>query len=508
MQILVVDDSPFSRRVIRSELEQGGYEVVEAGSGPEALDAVRKRKPDLVTLDVSMQQMDGYETCLLLRGQFQRGNPGETTARQIPIIFITGDDSVEGRDRGFEVGAMDFVAKPFPPGRLRAKVDALLRQAAPWEGVTALVVDDSEIARAAVGDALRRHGMEVLEAEDGESGRELARKEAERLDVVIVDYLMPGMRGDDFARYLRSELGLTELPIIMLSGMSDRSAVIDMFRAGVSDYLVKPFLSEELMARLGVHLRAFRLGRSLQQKVAELERLNKAKSEFLGVTSHDLRSPLQSILGYSHLLASTDLEQEKRNRFANFIENAGSQLTGLIDSLIQVSRELSVETELDLQPLQPWEVVTAAVDAMGEMARVKRITVETQPNLSPDAQILADGTGMARVLNNLLSNAIKFTPEGGSVRVEMGPGAGGTLELIVTDTGVGIARENREALFSLFSPHTQQGTAGERGSGLGLGIVKKLVEKQHGTLALDSTPGRGTTVRLSFPRLDDATAAG
>ncbi len=90
----------------------------------------------------------------------------------------------------------------------------------------------------------------------------------------------------------------------------------------------------------------------------------------------------------------------------------------------------------------------------------------------------------------------------------MGPGAGGTLELIVTDTGVGIARENREALFSLFSPHTQQGTAGERGSGLGLGIVKKLVEKQHGTLALDSTPGRGTTVRLSFPRLDDATAAG
>jgi two-component system cell cycle response regulator len=187
------------------------------------------------------------------------------------------------RKKGFAVGGADFITKPFSAGELLEAVDRILKPVALSEGMTALVVEDNVVARQIVADILIQEGLQVIEAKDGQEGYELFIRHADDIDVVITDLFMPQMNGDQLSKRIRKELNRSDLPIICLTAMPDQSELLKVFKAGVSDYLVKPFAKEELLARITVHLERYRLSRQLKEKINDLK-ISNEKIKKLSIT--------------------------------------------------------------------------------------------------------------------------------------------------------------------------------------------------------------------------------
>lgn len=226
-KILVVDDSPTLRAIIRSELEEGGYEVVEATNGIEALTrATVSPAPALITLDIEMPKLNGFETCRRLRDPRYARFFTDNKDGRIPVIFVTSNDTLADRQQGFELGAADFITKPFERGELLEAVDSVLKPGERLRGMTALVVDDSALARSIVVETLEREGMSVIQAEDGVPAYELMCNRVAEIDIVITDLVMAEMGGEELCLKIRRELG-TGL------GLSIVREIVEMHRGEV-----------------------------------------------------------------------------------------------------------------------------------------------------------------------------------------------------------------------------------------------------------------------------------
>jgi len=267
--IMVVDDSATMRAIIQKELELVGYEVVGFGDGVEALSALRwmRQLPALITLDIDMPRMNGFTCCEQIRAWEEQGVIGQP-ASLIPVLFVSANDTFDNRSRGFHLGSMEFISKPFARGDLTLAVNKMLRPQSTFAGMTALVVDDNQSLRRMVGSCLERIGLGVIEAENGRQAFELIKENVAQIDIGIVDYDMPVMRGDEFIHLARQFPEVELLPMLSLSGTGETQAVLRMFRAGASDYLVKPFIAEELLARVQVHLQ-------LRRHMKHLEEMNR-----------------------------------------------------------------------------------------------------------------------------------------------------------------------------------------------------------------------------------------
>ena len=267
--VVVVDDSATMRTVIQKELEQAGFEVVTFNDGLDALSSLRwmQRPPDLVTLDIDMPRMDGFTCCQHLREMEADGLIGQGDQR-IPVLFVSANDTLANRSRGFHLGSLDFISKPFKRGDIAAAVSKILRPQTTFVGMTALVVDDNQGLRQMVRSCLHSVGLTILEAANGQEAYELVRQDISKIDLAIVDYEMPGMRGDEFIHLTRQLPETKHLPMLALSGTTDTNAILRMFRAGATDYLTKPFIAEELLARAQVHLQ-------LRRYIRHLKELNK-----------------------------------------------------------------------------------------------------------------------------------------------------------------------------------------------------------------------------------------
>ena len=273
-RILVVDDSQLIRMQIREDLEEGGYEVIEAKNGLEAIiHAASPAPPDLITLDIEMPKMNGFETCRKLRdARYSRFINGED--HRVPIIFITGNDTIEDRKKGFEMGAVDFIAKPFQKGEILSVANKILNPPLIFMGIHALVADDNIVARKIASLCLSREGIEDHEAEDGKQACEIMHKAGAKMDIVITDLVMPNMDGMQLCRHIRQDLGRKNIPIIVLTATSDLSEILEVFKVGASDYLVKPFAKEELLARINVHIERNKVNRELRETIKLLKEAN------------------------------------------------------------------------------------------------------------------------------------------------------------------------------------------------------------------------------------------
>jgi two-component system CheB/CheR fusion protein len=228
------------------------------------------------------------------------------------------------------------------------------------------------------------------------------------------------------------------------------------------------------------------------------EEANRAKDVFLAMLSHELRTPLSAILGWAQLLRSEKLDPAKALEAADAIETSGRAQAALINDLLDVSRIVAGKMELDTRPLDLASVVNAALRAAHADAKAKQICLEpsVEPLLPP---VLGDPMRIQQVASNLLSNAIKFTPSGGRVDIVL-RSAGSWVELVLRDTGVGISANFLPHVFDRFKQ--EQTTTARRGGGLGLGmaIVRNLVELHGGTVGVESAgQGQGTTCTVRLP---------
>ncbi|MCI2049289.1 MAG: ATP-binding protein [Lachnospiraceae bacterium] len=249
---------------------------------------------------------------------------------------------------------------------------------------------------------------------------------------------------------------------------------------------------------------------ALQQAKYDAERANEAKSMFLSGMSHDLRTPLNGVIGFTELAISED-DPDKKQAYLTKIRSSGTLLLDLVNDTLEISRIESGKYTLQPEAVNGRELGESVVTAMRPSAEMKGIKLVAGPEDFPEVTLWADRLKIQKILLNLVSNAIKFTPAGGTVRAYVRqldpPVHGNNFRIVVQDTGIGIQPQFLPYIFEPFSQENRK-TEGGSGTGLGLSIVKKIVELMDGEISVRSTPGKGTcfTVDLHLDPADSAPA--
>ncbi len=519
--ILVIDDSVTYREALRTALEAGGHTVVTAGSGEEGLRLTADHHPSAVIVDGVLPGIDGATVIRRIRL--------DAALRGVPCLLLTGSEEMGAELRALDAGADAFARKEEDAGVILAKLAAVLRRAsaAPPGDDTAsllgpkkvLAVDDSATYLHELAGALRGEGYDVALARSGEEAIELLA--VQRVDCILLDLLMPGMGGHEACRRIKATPLVRDLPLIMLTAMEDRAAMIQGFGAGADDYIAKSADFEVLRARVRAQLRrkqfedehrrirdellcaelsaaAERSARELAETRAalaeELERKNRELEAFSYSVSHDLRAPLRGIDGFSQALLEdyADKLDARGQDYLRRTRAAAQRMGGLIDDLLQLSRVGRMELSRDRTDLS--HLARSVAEEVGRREPDRQVDVDVQARLVAEA----DGRLIRIVFDNLLGNAWKFTARTERARIQVGAEErDGTTAYFVRDNGAGFSMEYAHKLFQPFQRlHSE---ADFRGTGIGLATVYRIVDRHGGRVWAEGAVGQGATFYFTLP---------
>ncbi|MEK9752606.1 MAG: ATP-binding protein [Rhodospirillaceae bacterium] len=315
-----------------------------------------------------------------------------------------------------------------------------------------------------------------------------------------VNILMPAPYHDEHDRYLHVYLVTGERKIIGIgrevSGRRKDGSVFPMeLSVGEASHGGKRFFVGIIRDVTERHLQE----REIRNAKEAAEAASAAKTQFLAVMSHELRTPLNAIIGFSEVLTQgiggslTDTQKD----YLNDIRQAGQQLLSLVNDLLDLSKIEAGRYDLSLERLAVGSVVADATGMLASLAREREIDLDSA-GIDGGLQVIADPRALRQMLQNLLSNALKFTPPGGHIDVSA-IGRADTVEIVVADTGIGIAPEDLAQVTEPFHQVDNVLSRKHDGTGLGLAIVKGLMVEHGGRLEIASEPGRGTKVTLAFP---------
>jgi signal transduction histidine kinase/CheY-like chemotaxis protein len=297
------------------------------------------------------------------------------------------------------------------------------------------------------------------------------------------------------------QLGIGRYLILPLRvrGQLSYAAVIVMRTAHALDPELQRFF--DILARqLGSAIANTRLTRELATRNVELELASRAKSEFLALMSHELRTPLNSIIGFSEVLIDAKFGplNDRQGRYVRNINDSGQYLLRLISDLLDMSKIEAGRLEVARDRCLVGPIITEALSLLQPLADEKQLAIA--PPAEPlQPPVWADALRVKQVLFNLLSNAIKFTPRGGRVAVSVAPTDAGALRVVIADSGEGIGAEDQTKLFLPFSQLPNARRESLAGTGLGLALVKQLMELMGGRVGVDSTPGHGSRFWIELP---------
>jgi signal transduction histidine kinase len=383
-----------------------------------------------------------------------------------------------------------------------------------------LFVDDDPILREFAQVHLASEKGQVSLAGDGEEA--LTHIRSQGCDLVLLDLEMPKLDGFQVLDALRGQEATKRLPVIVITGREDVVAIDRAFAAGASSFIVKPINWRLLNYQTRFVDRAHRAERQLLDHVREVEatrrelertsselldasraaaQASEAKSQFLAAINHELRTPLNAIIGFAEMLTSQALGpigNERYRRYAQDIRDSGTHLLSMINDILELSRMDAGRATLQEETFDPADVVAEASRMVEPQAAAAGLSLGA--SIAVNLPLLtADRRLVRQILVNLLANAVRFTPKGGEVSVH-GFLCGNELCLEVRDTGAGIAPEDVPRALERFSQVDGRLSRKHGGAGLGLPMAKQFMELHGGTLSLSSRPGKGTEVRIAFPR--------
>jgi signal transduction histidine kinase len=364
------------------------------------------------------------------------------------------------------------------------------------QGCRVLVVDDDPVNTAVLTGLLEPEGYELAEADTGETALTLC--EEFKPDLVVMDVRLPGIDGFETCRKLLQRYGADSPPVIFVTARNTDDDIIAGFEAGGVDYLTKPVSERETIARIRTHLSNRLLLRQLGQTVTH-------KNQLLGMAAHDLRGPLATIRGMSELLregAMGPLNPEQVE-VASMFRDASAHMLHLVNELLDVAVIEAGQLKLDRTNTDLTELITKSVKLNGINAARKNTVIRFEPDATPIVASI-DASKIRQVIDNLLGNAIKFSPLGSTITTTVFQ-ENGTLTLSVRDQGPGIPEAERSRLFQDFSTLSVKSTAGEKSTGLGLAICRRIVEAHQGTIVAKNLPEGGCGFFVVLPILGVAT---
>ncbi|MDM8559258.1 hybrid sensor histidine kinase/response regulator [Candidatus Parabeggiatoa sp. HSG14] len=363
-----------------------------------------------------------------------------------------------------------------------------------------LVVDDNTQNLQMLGDLLKKSGYRSALAEAGDEALDFVKTRLP--DLILLDIMMPKMDGLEVCRQLKQNPSTKDIPIIFLSAKSRKEDIIKGLEMGAVDYITKPFHIKELLTRVNVHLDLkvakeviISQKKKLDQNIEELKQANATKDKFFSIIAHDLINPLNSLMGLSEILVINKDEEEKE-KLLPIILQSSKRCYSLIKNLLEWSRLQTGRIKIYPEKLILKYVIEKNVELLGSHAKTKSINIFLDV---PETMFLfVDVNMLDTVIRNLLSNAIKFTPVNGKIEI-FSKEENNCIEISILDSGIGIKPEDIDKLFRVDISHTTIGTSEEKGTGLGLILCKEFVEKNGGTIAVESEVEKGSRFYIRFP---------
>lgn len=517
IQVLLVDDEPANLLALEAVLHELGATLVRAGSGEEALKKAYDGDFAAILLDVRMPGMDGFETARLLRSR-QR-------SRTTPIIFVTASDSAEfSIEEAYSMGAVDYLTKPLMPAVIKGKVQFFME-----------LYRSREELRLAEREQARREEAEAT-AERLRASEERYRTLFESIDegFCLIEVLLDASGRCEDYRYLEINPAFEKQ-----SGLKDAAGrTIREMVPGHDDHWFEIFgrivrtgepvrvLDEAKAMGRWFDVYATRAGgpgsrnvavlftdvterkladEGLRRLAAELAESDRRKTEFLATLAHELRNPLAPVRNGLHVMklaASNPLAVEKTREM---MERQVTHIVRLIDDLLDIARVSTGKVDLKKERVDLKDVVANAVETSQPLIEGShhRLAVRLPDEPLP---LEVDPTRLAQVLSNLLNNAAKYTPTGGSIEVTARRD-GTDVVISVTDSGIGIPEESLAQVFQMFTQVGRNMDRSQGGLGIGLSLVRGLVELHGGAVTATSAgPGRGSTFSVRLPLLSADTA--
>lgn len=357
------------------------------------------------------------------------------------------------------------------------------------ERINILVVDDNQPNLKVVSSSLKMEGYNIALAMDGPGALKVL--DENKIDLILLDIMMPGMDGLEVCRIIKQNEKLREIPIIFLTAKSQTEDIVEGFKAGGVDYVTKPFIRDELLIRIKnqIELHASR------KKILEM---NRTRDKLYSIIAHDINSPLSGIsLTISSINSGyLDTAGEEFKQIMHHLDKSTRETLTLLDNLLEWSKVQGGVITMHPRNGQLYPVVTECLQLLKGNARNKNITIEQ--NITTDSSACFDEVTIHTVFRNIISNAIKFTPENGKIVIDS-ENTGDFEAIHITDTGIGISEEIIQKIFDKNEHYTRPGTKSEQGSGLGLYIVKDFVKQNKGKIQVASKVGTGTTVTVLLP---------
>jgi len=356
-----------------------------------------------------------------------------------------------------------------------------------------LVTEDNPKSMEVVCNILRKEGYWLAMADNGQQALEMVPEA--RPDLILLDIRMEGIDGWEVCEQLKKNPKTKDIPIIFLTAKAETVDKVKGFKIGAVDYITKPYRREELLSRIKTHL-------DLKFAREELKELNATKDKFFSIIAHDLRNPLQCLMLYAESLYFDydSLDDEKRKDYTHKFYNNSNLIAALLENLLEWSQSQQGIIDPHPKKIDLHALAAENIDLLKENAKKKNITVSSQ--IKPKNFAFADKNMIRTVIRNLLSNAVKFTNPGGKVEVNSSISADGdSVDITISDNGVGISAEDIDTLFRIdVKKKKNKGTDNEKGTGLGLILCKEFVEKNNGSIRVTSEPGKGSRFTFTLPR--------
>ena len=358
-----------------------------------------------------------------------------------------------------------------------------------------LVVDDNEVNRILLERLFTGQGYHTDTASNGQEA--LVRLETTAYDLILLDIMMPIMDGLSALAHIRETESLRELPVVLISAMSDSEDIVKGLGLGANDYITKPIDMDIALARVKTQVTLKFLLDAHKDAIIQLEESQKMRERFFQMASHDIKGPLTNLKVAQTLISNmVDKDDERATGVLNTMLVSIDTMNQVVEDFLDSAAVQNGKLDVNVTTVKTDEIMYKVITGQKSYAYNKDIKLDVRE--ISDLPILCDRTRLGQVLNNLLNNAIKYTPPNTTVTVSAKP-TDDKMLISIADQGPGIPESERNKLFQPFGKLSTTPTGGESSHGLGLWIAKHLIDLQNGEIGVDCPPEGGSIFWIKMP---------